>query len=263
MRTRNSARWALAGLFATCFILVTTVVGATGPAPSIHLPDRVRQADDYYQGRQNLENVRKGVALLRQQVSDNPQDYEAWWRISKATCFLARHTDDDNEELKILDAAINAAKHAVALQPNRVEGHFWLGANLGLSAELRGMIEGLRHVDTIRNELETAVKLDPDYEQAAGLRTLARVYYRAPFFKGGDKRRSIDLLEQVLRQYPENSLTMLYLADSLWAVGRRVESRQMLERVLSLCPDPLNGPELADDQAEARERLAKDFRTGK
>jgi hypothetical protein len=43
----------------------------------------------------------------------------------------------------------------------------------------------------------------------------------------------------------------------------RDEAREQLENVLALCPDPVYGPELAENQAEARERLAKDSRSGK
>ncbi len=239
--------------FLFSFIVTVVAFASTG------LSDLVRQADDYYQGRKNPENVRKGLALLREAVSQNPQDYEAWWRIAKFVCYLA---DDISgpEKLKLLDEGISAGKRAVALRPNGAEGHFWLGADEGLFAEAGSMWAALRLVDAIKAEMEAVVRLDSDYEEGAGLRTLARIYYRAPFFKGGDKRRSIQLLEECLKRYPENSLTMLYLADSLLAVGQRDAAREQLERILKLCSDPLYGPELADNQEEARARLAKYFR---
>jgi len=121
----------------------------------------------------------------------------------------------------------------------------------------------MRLIDTIRKEMEATIKLDRDYEEASGLRTLARVYYRAPFFKGGDKHRSIELLEDCLRRHPDDSLSMLYLAESYIAVGRREDARKALERMLSLCPDPEYDPELADNQAEARALLTKELRSGK
>lgn len=124
-------------------------------------------------------------------------------------------------------------------------------------------MRGLFLVADIRKEMETVVELDPDYEQAAGLRTLARIYYRAPFFMGGDKRRSVDLLEECLTRYPENSLTMLYLADNYLALGLREEAQKQLEKILALCPDPQYGPELEENQEEARARLAKYFRASR
>ncbi|MBI1982589.1 MAG: tetratricopeptide repeat protein [Acidobacteria bacterium] len=240
-------------------VALVSVSGAD--LPSRPLSSSVREADDYYLGRHMPANVRKGLQILRAAAAGNPRDYEVWWRISKLTCYLARHTEKP-EKLKLLEEGVAAGKRAVQLAPRRVEGHFWLGANFGLTAETRGMLRGLFLVDDIRKEMETVVELNPDYEQAAGLRTLARVYYRAPFFKGGDKRRSIDLLEKCLTLFPENSLTMLYLADSYLALGLREEARKQLEKILALCPDPQYGPELAENQAEARARLARHFRAG-
>lgn len=242
--------------------LVCSVAAAT-PARSASLTspplsDHVRQADDFYLGRQNLENVKYALQFLRQAVAKNPGDYEAWWRISKYTSYWARHAAKP-EKLRLLEEAVYAARRAVALAPQRVEGHFWLGANIGLTAEERNFVRGLMLVDTIRREMETVVRLDQDYEQAAGMRTLARLDYRAPFFKGGSKRRSLELLERCLTRYPENSLTMLYLADTYLAVGLRDEARKQLESILALCPDPLYAPELAENQTAARTKLAKHF----
>ncbi len=222
------------------------------------LSANVREADDYYLGRHNLENIRKALGLLRARVGEDPQDYEAWWRLAKSLSYLARHTSG-TEKVKSLEEGIEAGRKAVALRPNRVEAHFWLGANYGLLAEERGPLKALFMADTVRRELEAVVRLDPEYEEAGGERTLALWYYRAPFFKGGDKRRSAAMLEGCLKRYPQNSLAMLYLADSLLALGRRDEARKQLEKMLQLCPEPLYGPEQADNQAEARARLAKEF----
>ena len=243
-----------------CFAAAGDMRGASLTTP--RLSERVRQADDYYLGRQNLVNARRALELLRESVAQNPNDYEAWWRISKSACFLARHSEKP-EKLQLLDEGVAAGKRAVALAPQRVEGHFWLGANYGLTAEARSFLKALRLVDPIRQEMETVVRLDPEYEQGAGLRSLARVDFRAPFFKGGDKRRSMETLEKCLTRYPENSLAMLYLADSYLALGLREEARRQLEKILSLCPDPNYVAELNENQEEARARLAKFFRSGK
>lgn len=214
-------------------------------------------ADDYYLGRGNLANVDRALEILRQQVGEHSEDYEAWWRISRAQNFLGRMNDghDDKTAVRQFEAGADAGRRAVKLRPNGVEGHFWLGVNLGLIGEEQGLIRGLRLVDPVRKEMETVMRLDPDYEQLGAQRILARLYYRAPFFKGGDKERSIELLQDCLRRYPSDSFALLYLADDYLAVGRRAEARKILRQILDLCPDPLYGPELASNQSEARDRL--------
>jgi tetratricopeptide (TPR) repeat protein len=262
MRRRPTIFRPLAKVLLASLLLTFPARADGGPTVSLPLSAPVRSADDYYLGRQNLGNVQRGLQLLRERVAREPNDYEAWWRIAKFVSYVARHAPDDRK-LSILSEGVNAGRRAVALAPARVEGHFWLGANLGLSAEEGSFIRGISLIDNIRREMEIVNQIDPDYEQASGLRTLARVDFRAPFFKGGNKRRSVELLEKCLTRYPDNSFTMLYLAESYLAVGLRDEARKQLESILTLCPDPVYGPELADNQTEARRMLAEEFHSGK
>jgi tetratricopeptide (TPR) repeat protein len=260
------SRWLF--LWTACALSMMAVVAggaafASSPTRLPALSSRVLMADDYYLGRAKLSNVQQAIDLLRQAANENPRDYEVWWRIAKFENFLGRRTEDDRTADGIYRAGVEAAQRAVALQPNRVEGHFWLGANYGLMAETEGWIKGLRLLDTVRSEMETVIRLDPNYEASAGERTLARIFYRAPFFKGGDKQRSIELLQDCLKRYPHDSFAMLYLADDYLAVGRRSEARALLEQILGLCPDPLYGPELENNQVEARERLEQEFRAAR
>ena len=243
-------------------VLLATVGTAHGAPESAPLSEQARQADIYYQQRHDAENVRKALTLVRAAAATNPQDYEDWWRVAMFTNFLARRATK-TEESRLLDEGIEAGKKAVALSPNRVEGHFWLGANYGLAADSGSFLKGLRLVDDIRSEMQTVIKLNPEYQQAGALRILARVYLCAPFFLGGNKHHSIELLEECQKRYPQNSQTMLFLADSYLAVGRKEDARRQLESILNHGPDAEFGPELTENQAEAQARLAKYFGIGK
>ena len=247
-----------------CCLLAVLIAsfGASVGFRAAQISDRLREADDYYLGRQNPEDLAKGLDLLRAEADQNPNSYEAWWRISKFVYYQARHATG-SAKAKLMDEGYDAGKKAVALEPNRVEGHFWLGASDELIAEARGFLRGLFWVDSIRKEMEAANRLDPDYERGGALRMLGRLDYRAPFFLGGDKRRSIERLKKCLDQRPDDSLAMLYLADSDMALGHRDEARQQLEAILQLCPDPDYGPELAENQEDARARLNKYFHISK
>lgn len=238
------------------FIAAITLAGASNPQSIFS--SATYQADNYYQGRRDLANVRKALQILQADIPSHPKNYEAWWRISEYECYLARHVPDD-ESKTALEKGVAAGQKAEALQPNRPEGHFWTAANEGLLAEDSSLLRGLSMTDSIRDELQTVMKIDPEYQQYGAERLLGRYYYKVPFFKGGDKQRSVRMLEDCLKRYPINSLTMLYLADSYRATGRRQDAQQMLEKILHLCPDPIYGPELEDNQAEARKELQKYF----
>jgi len=262
---RSSTFWVRWLWGAAAFWCTLCPVNAASPERTQVSSGRITMADDYYLGRANPSNLDQALRLLRQALSENPNDYEAWWRIARAEAHLADDLDskDLKDQIAAYQAGVDAGRHAVTLQPNRVEGHFWLGANYGLMAETEGWFKGLRLIDTIRQQMETVVRVDPDYEQAGGQRTLARIYYRAPFFKGGDKQRSIELLKDCLKRFPHDSFALLYLADDYLAVGRKAEARGLLDEILSLCPDPIYGTELAGNQDEARDRLREEFHAGK
>ncbi len=209
----NLSRAAFAKQACVSLSVLACLAAANARLLAAPLAERVRDADDYYLGRLNPENVTKGLELLRAEVAENPRDYEAWWRISRLLYYMAHHASG-SARIKLLEQGIDAGKKATSLTPNRAEGHYWLGSNYDQLADARGYLRGLMLVDDIRKEMEIVRRLDPDYEEAGGQRMLARLDYRAPFFLGGDKRRSMQLLKDCLTRYPENATTMVFLADS-------------------------------------------------
>ncbi|MGH9352821.1 MAG: tetratricopeptide repeat protein [Terriglobia bacterium] len=243
---------------ATAALLAASVGAGAAVALGGSLSGAIERADGYYQKRSDLENVRKALSIVETETARNPQNYAAWWRIAEYDCYLARHLPDDQEVL-VLEDGVKAGKKAESLEPSRPEGHFWTGTNQGLLAEERGLWGGLHLIGPVKDEMQTVLKLDPDYQQDGAERVLGRLYYEAPFFKGGDKNLSVRLLEHCLERYPGNSLTMLYLADSYRSTGRRGDARKLLDEIIDLKPTPADAPELADNQAEARLELKKYF----
>ena len=228
------------------------------PSSGVTLASAIDRANAYYQSRENLDNLRKAISILQQHVASDSRDYEAWWRIAEYDCYLGRRLPHSQKK-PVIEQGVIAGQKAETLQPNRPEGHFWTGVDEGLLADASGLFGGLELIDPIRNEMQTVLKIDPDYLQDGAERVLGRLYYRIPFFKGGDDQRSVQLLESCLRRYPRNSLTMLYLADSYRAVGRIEDARRMLEGILHLSPVLNDGPELAENQTAARQELEKYF----
>lgn len=239
--------------------MLVAACAAAGTAVAASVAGDIERAESFYQHRADLDNVRKGLTILQAATAKDPQNYDAWWRIAEYDCYLARHLPD-RQEIPVLESGIAAGKRAEAIASYRPEGHFWTGADEGLLAEERGLWGGLHLIDPVRTEMQTVLKLDPNYQQDGAERLLGRLYYEAPFFKGGDKTLSVKMLEHCLKLYPKNSLTMLYLADSYRAIGRRVEARSLLEEIMNLRPTPADAPELAENKSNARWELQKYFR---
>lgn len=211
--------------------------------------DRIKEGDGLYEGRADLAKARVAVAALRQAQLADYGSYEAAWKLSRACFYVGDHTDNDSERDDMFRDGTQAGKAAVKLQPNKPEGHFWLGANYGGAAE-HSTLASLSSVQDIRGEMEAVIKLDEGYQGASAYLGLGRLYLQAPKVLGGDTGKAIENLQKGLKLSPNNSLMRYYLAEAYSNTNRDGEAKKELETLAQTTPDP-------DHMAEHQDALAK------
>jgi tetratricopeptide (TPR) repeat protein len=194
--------------------------------------------------------------VLRQARAIEPVNYEAAWRLARMNYFLGEHTTDTSERDKAFSDGEAAAKEAIKLSPNKADGHFWLGANLGGQAE-HSALTGLAAAPDIRREMETVIKLDETYMSGSAYMVLARIDLETPPVMGGDPKRAVELLEKGLKFGENNPLLRFYLAQAYFKSNRKDDARKQLETVINMQPDPNYGPEHNDAVNKARELMKK------
>src|SRR5438874_1779033 len=171
---------------------------ATAPSeagPVRPATEAIALADQFYAGRADLIKVRQAVVALRQAQADHPSDYDIAWGLAKYNYYLGAHSPEPREQEKAFRDGIEAGKQAVQLQDGKPDGHFWLGANYGGTAQ-NSLLAGLSEIDDIKHEMETVIKLDRSYESASAYMVLGQVYLEAPRLLGGDVQKSIEYLEK-------------------------------------------------------------------
>jgi tetratricopeptide (TPR) repeat protein len=216
----------------------------------------VAQADQLYAQREDLVRVRQGIILLWQALTTDPGDYDAAWRLGKFNYYLATHTDNNGERDKAFRDGIEAGKAAVKLQDGKPDGHFWLGANYGGSAQ-SSILAGLTTVADIRNEMETVLPLDEGYQDGSAYMVLGLVYLQTPKLVGGDPQKAVDEMEKGLRFGKTNAFLRLHLAEAYLKVGRTADARQQLNAIISMTPDQNYLPEYKEAVSEGRKLLEK------
>ncbi len=144
-------------------------------------------------------------------------------------------------------------------QPLWAEGHYWLALNLGGLAEQGGARRGLRMVPEIVAEMEKALKENPAYDQAGPHRVLGRIYFECPQWplSVGNLAESLNHLYAAVAIAPENSTNHLFLAETLFRVGKKEEARQELEKVLKATRHSLCAQFLEEDRQTATRLLQK------
>ena len=218
--------------------------------------DRVVEAETLYEGREDLNKARVAVAALRQARVADYGNYEAAWKLARAAFYVGDHSDDHSEIDDMFREGVEAGKAAVALQPNKPDGHFWLGANYGGAAS-HSTLASLSSFQDIKGEMETVLKIDESYQGYSTYLGLGQLYLRAPRAFGGDQAKAIEYLEKGVKLSPNNTLMKLHLAEAYHAANRNAEAKKQIEAIMSATPDPKYAAEHKDAMAKAQKLLQK------
>jgi len=121
--------------------------------------------------------VDDAIVSLQHRINGAPKDAESYNLLCRAYFALADW-----------DKGISACEKAVSFDPDNAQYHLWLGRVYGEKADHAGFLTAAGLAKKVRNEFETAVRLNPDSAEA---RTdLAEFYLEAPGIVGGGRDKA-------------------------------------------------------------------------
>jgi tetratricopeptide (TPR) repeat protein len=229
---------------------------STGSADAKVAVDKVAEAETLYEGREDMNKARLAVTALRQAHAADYGNYEAAWKLSRASFYVADRTDVDSEREDMFREGTQAGKAAVQLQPGKPDGHFWLGANYGGSAE-HSTLSNLSSFQDIKGEMEAVLKIDETYQGYSTYLGLGRLYLQAPRVLGGDVAKAIDYLEKGVKLNPNNTLMRYYLAEAYEVANRDGDAKKQIETLMAVTPDPKYAAEHKAAVEKAKKLLEK------
>jgi len=229
---------------------------STGGADAKMAADKLAEAEPLYDGREDMTKARTAVTALRQAHAADYGNYEAAWKLSRAAFYVGDRTDNETERDTMFKEGTDAGKAAVQLQPNKPDGHFWLGANYGGSAE-HSTLSNLSSFQDIKGEMEAVLKIDEGYQGYSAYLGLGRLYLQAPKMLGGDPAKAVEYLEKGVKANPTNTLMRYELAAAYQATGRSGEAKKQIETLMSTTPDPKYMAEHKQAVQDAQKLLEK------
>lgn len=200
--------------------------------PTDDLLAAVGRADELYHRRVEPGAVRESVMILSGARAGTDR-YEVQWRLARALFFLGEQAGSRDSCRELYAAGIAAGERAVALNSERVEGHFWAGVNLALFAETNRGLRGARALRWARLELKRAAAISERYHDAGPLRVLARLEHKAPRFLGRNLKHSRELFDRALEIAPSNSVTLIYAAELAFETDERDRAVSLLQNLLA------------------------------
>ncbi|HZU09329.1 MAG TPA: tetratricopeptide repeat protein [Pseudacidobacterium sp.] len=139
---------------------------------------------DSVRGDLNHGRANQGLDALDQIIAQQPRNAEAY----NLQCRIYMQEER-------WDNAIRACKSAVDLAPGNSNYHLWLGRALGEKADRVSFITAFRMARQVRQEFETAAKLDP--HNAEALSDLGEFYVDAPAIVGGGMDKAGTIAQQL------------------------------------------------------------------
>ncbi len=246
------------------FIIIFSLLFFLPEASFAQSIDEIIKKADELQNKASADAEHEAlIKMLKEAAAKNPNSFDLQWRTARALGIWAdqinmRNTLDNVRKAnpKNVDAILAAekdmspelgkkvsalggeargyAEKAISLNPNRVEGYYYNSLALSMYSLGKGVISALS--EGIRPKLveaaKKAIEKDKTYNDGSPLRIYGRYYYKVPW-PYNDKTESEKILRDAFNVNPNSLRTLLYLGDTLYALGKREEAKKQWERIIS------------------------------
>ena len=166
---------------ASAAILVVITAVSAGAQSALQRGIQLFEADKFPQAEQFFGDV----------VKREPSNHTAIYYLARSIA------ERDIARLDRLDEIKKLMEKAISLQPDNSDYHLWYGRTLGAIALNSGKLKMMTLAGNVKNEFETAVKLNPSSIDA---RIAAMEYYlNAPGIAGGSKEKAMQQADAVRR----------------------------------------------------------------
>ncbi|MFY0578810.1 tetratricopeptide repeat protein [Cystobacter fuscus] len=221
-------------------------------------PEELSAMDALYAKRADGAVVKQLGETLNKALQAAPEDFELLWRSARLLQWQADGAADSKVKKSFGKQAWEMGDRARKAAPGRVEGHYFSAAGIGSYSQAVGILTALGEgLEGKYNErLDTAIKLDPQYDFGAPLLIKGRYYYELPWPKR-DLKKSAALYQKVLAAHPGNLRAWMFLADTLLAQGEEKQAHEAILKVFqgSVAYDPAEGQRVQAQAKEVRARI--------
>lgn len=244
-------------LLSSCRSSSRTESEAVQPPPPI--TETLSQANTLFEQREDISKLRQAVELVSRLRKRDDRSFEVETAFAKYECFLGRQTSDETESENAFEQGKAAGRIASRLQPNKPDGYFWYGANLGELARMSPVTVGFKSVDDIREAMNKVIELDPGFQGASAYDVLAQIELRSGRLLGGKPEKAAEYLEKAISIEKNNTYLYLHLAQAYIATKQDEKAKKQLDHILKMSPDPAYIPEHKKAVQEARKMMETRF----
>ncbi len=203
--------------------------------------DYVADADKLF-NLGGIENYMQAIELYKKAIAKNPDSYEANWKCARAH----REYGDAAKSQKIAGwkeicakfgkAGMQYAAKATELNPDRPDGYYYYGLNVGIYSDgvsvFTALAEGLK--DKTQSSFEKTYEIDKMYKEGGPMIALGRFWQVLPW-PMRDRKKSLKYYReyQATDYFADNIEAHVYLGELLIQMGgdkNKAEAKGYLEK---------------------------------
>jgi len=223
-------------------LLTATPCAGQAPASVGSAVGVVERADALYFGGQPED----AFELLRDRLTDRPDDYDVLWRVVRSTLILSVAAEGSRSQNSWLDTGMEFGDRAVAARPDGVEGRYWRGAVTGRRA-LNAVAEyGAELAQRAYEDARVILALEPKHGGAHNIlgkiffeimsmsrieRFVGRTFVRTDALRESSWEEAELHLEAAAADGPDWVLFQYDLAELYRKRGRKEDARAAYARV--------------------------------
>jgi tetratricopeptide (TPR) repeat protein len=192
-------------------------------------------------------DLAKATQTYRDALKFDPENYEACWRLTRATVDASILEAAAAKKKRLLIEAQDYARSAVRLNPTGAKGHVFLSIVVGQLALYEGGRTKVELSKEVKTEADKALALNPKEALAYHclgiwnremaqlnwfLKTVAEVIYGK--FPPASMDAALKNLRQAVELSPTSVANEVELGITLQAAGQSDEAKQTLERALTM-----------------------------
>ncbi len=183
---------------------------------------------DQHEREQQLKYVLEKADELIEKYPENTDAYDA---VCTIYIVLAEY---HQEPLKIFEKGEQYAKRMNEIAPDNGRSYFWMAAFMGEIGQEKGILNSLFNVRPMRNKLEKAIEMEPDFAPAYDV--MAQLYKKAPGWplSIGSMSKALEYREKSVEYDPYNFEYLWYLYEYYLKARKNKNARQVLEKIIAI-----------------------------
>jgi tetratricopeptide (TPR) repeat protein len=179
----------------------------------------------------------KNFDTLRERLQRETNDAELAWQFSRACFDMSALQKDPSRTAFFAEEGIAAGRQSLALS-NSVQGHYYLGMNIGQLADTRHNLSGLHMVKEMEREFMASLLMDEHFDYGGPDRNLGLLYRETPVIVSiGSRSKARQHLQKAVEMAPDFPENRLNLIESYLKWDYHTEALRELEDVEKIWPE--------------------------